>query len=177
MTENESNVCFRSHSYYKLIPELVSAGFRVIVLDFIGFGRSDKLTDWRTYSLELHKSTVEQLLRHLQLLPSQNNPYEGHYYHKKLTLVKRERNNRASLLSFQLYLINVSKLRVSSLKHIVFYFQSKRGLKICFATISVIILSWNCLVWNTKQLALGNLYLSARISLVLIAFGNDYSKS
>ena len=90
------NKClFRSHSYYKLIPELVSAGFRVVVLDFIGFGRSDKLTDWRTYSLELHKSTVEQLLRHLQLMPFQNNPYQGHY-HNKLTLVKGEKSQLCS---------------------------------------------------------------------------------
>ena len=75
----------RSHSFHKLIPELVSAGFRVIVPDFVGFGRSDKLTDWRAYSLELHKATVEQLLRHLNLLPD----YSGHqgYSSTRLTLV------------------------------------------------------------------------------------------
>ncbi len=42
------NICPRSHSFHKLIPELVSSGFRVIVPDFVGFGRSDKLTDWRS---------------------------------------------------------------------------------------------------------------------------------
>jgi pimeloyl-ACP methyl ester carboxylesterase len=66
-----------------LIPELVSSGFRVVVPDFVGFGKSDKLTDWRTYSLELHKSTVEHLLRHLNLLPDSYH----HYHSNNLTLV------------------------------------------------------------------------------------------
>ena len=82
---NDAGFNFRSHSFHKLVPELVSSGYRVLVLDFVGFGRSDKLTDWRAYSLELHKATVEHLLRHLHLLPD----YSGYQSNSKpkLTLV------------------------------------------------------------------------------------------
>ena len=59
---------FWSHSYHRLIPLLVGAGYRVIVPDLIGFGRSDKYVDHRKYSVELHKSSTLQLLDHFQLV-------------------------------------------------------------------------------------------------------------
>ena len=46
----------------------MGAGYRVIVPDLIGFGRSDKYVDHRKYSVELHKSSTLQLLDHLQLV-------------------------------------------------------------------------------------------------------------
>ena len=59
---------FWSHSYHRLIPLLVRAGYRVVVPDLIGFGRSDKFVDHRKYSVELHKSSVHQLLDDLGLV-------------------------------------------------------------------------------------------------------------
>ena len=36
-------------------------GYRVIALDYIGFGRSDKYVDWKAYTLELHKQSIAQV--------------------------------------------------------------------------------------------------------------------
>ena len=38
-----------------------------------GFGKSDKLVDWQSYTLDLHKSSVERLLDHLGLLDNRSN--------------------------------------------------------------------------------------------------------
>ncbi|MEM7084372.1 MAG: haloalkane dehalogenase [Pseudomonadota bacterium] len=43
-----------SYLYRHMIPVLVSAGFRVIAPDLIGFGRSDKPADRRFYTYERH---------------------------------------------------------------------------------------------------------------------------
>lgn len=56
---------FWSQSWRKLIPYLVKNNYRVIAPDFVGFGRSDKLVDWRAYSLSLHEETIVQLMRQL----------------------------------------------------------------------------------------------------------------
>ena len=37
-----------------MIPKLVAAGYRVIVPDFIGFGKSDKFVDMENYNHEFH---------------------------------------------------------------------------------------------------------------------------
>eukprot|EP00877_Chromochloris_zofingiensis_P010531 jgi/Chrzof1/5731/Cz16g13120.t1 len=50
-----------------MVPGLVQAGYRVICLDFIGFGRSDKLIKAERLTPELHVSTLLALMRHLQL--------------------------------------------------------------------------------------------------------------
>jgi haloalkane dehalogenase len=44
-----------------MIPILSAAGYRVIVPDFIGFGRSDKYTSPYNYTHELHRSSVRML--------------------------------------------------------------------------------------------------------------------
>jgi hypothetical protein len=56
-----------SLSYHKLIPYLVKKGYRVIAPDFVGFGRSDKLVDWKAYTLGLQEDSIVQLLQHLNL--------------------------------------------------------------------------------------------------------------
>ena len=58
---------FWSQSYARLIPYLVRNGYRVIAPDFIGYGRSDKLLDWRAYSLGLHEALISQLIQQLEL--------------------------------------------------------------------------------------------------------------
>ena len=68
---------FWSQSYRKLIPYLVKQGYRVIAPDYVGFGRSDKLVDWRAYSLGLHEATLEQLMLALNL-PQKRVTLVGH---------------------------------------------------------------------------------------------------
>jgi haloalkane dehalogenase len=41
-----------SYSYRDMIPILTAAGFRVIVPDLIGFGRSDKPADWEAHTFQ-----------------------------------------------------------------------------------------------------------------------------
>lgn len=43
-----------SYIFRNMIPELVTAGYRVIVPDYIGFGRSDKLPNTDDYSFQNH---------------------------------------------------------------------------------------------------------------------------
>ncbi|XP_047496913.1 haloalkane dehalogenase-like [Penaeus chinensis] len=56
-----------SYLYRKTIPTLLAAGYRVVAIDHIGFGRSDKLTDPEAYTHELHVATVVNAVRDLDL--------------------------------------------------------------------------------------------------------------
>ena len=53
--------------YRKMIGPLAAAGYRVIVPDLIGFGRSDKFTDQSRYSYSAHVGWLNQLVRQLDL--------------------------------------------------------------------------------------------------------------
>src|SRR5258705_5695182 len=53
--------------YRKLIGPLEAAGFRVIVPDLIGFGRSDKPTDPTAYSYSQHVAWLTRLVEALDL--------------------------------------------------------------------------------------------------------------
>jgi haloalkane dehalogenase len=53
--------------YRKMIPVFERAGFRVVVPDLIGFGRSDKPTDPTAYTYSNHVGWVSALLKHLDL--------------------------------------------------------------------------------------------------------------
>lgn len=55
-----------SFLYRKMIP-LLSAGHRVLAMDFAGFGRSDKLPDQADYSFQLHRDVLAGFLRELGL--------------------------------------------------------------------------------------------------------------
>jgi haloalkane dehalogenase len=55
-----------SYLYRKLMP-ILSARHRVIALDFIGFGRSDKLADKADYSFQLHQDTLTGFVQALAL--------------------------------------------------------------------------------------------------------------
>ena len=55
-----------SYLYRKMIP-LLSASHRVVAMDFIGFGRSDKPSERADYSFKLHHDTVAGLLQSLDL--------------------------------------------------------------------------------------------------------------
>jgi len=54
MTTQRFTLTSRSFLYRKMIPRLVTAGYRVIVPDFIGFGKSDKYVDPENYNHEFH---------------------------------------------------------------------------------------------------------------------------
>lgn len=58
-------VPFSSHSFHRIIPYFVKQGYSVVAPDLIGFGKSEKYIDWKAYDLELHKSTILQLLHHI----------------------------------------------------------------------------------------------------------------
>jgi pimeloyl-ACP methyl ester carboxylesterase len=49
------------------VPPLVDAGFRVIIPDHLGFGRSDKPADPSLYRIQRHAARLEQFLESLNL--------------------------------------------------------------------------------------------------------------
>lgn len=55
-----------SYLYRQMIP-LLAARHRVLAMDFIGFGRSDKYADREAYSFEMHRATVASFIEQLDL--------------------------------------------------------------------------------------------------------------
>lgn len=55
-----------SFLYRKMIPPL-SEGHRVMAMDFIGFGRSDKFRNAEDYSFQMHKDTLKAFIENLDL--------------------------------------------------------------------------------------------------------------
>jgi haloalkane dehalogenase len=69
--QGETIVCLHgeptwSYLYRKMIP-ILAANHRVIAMDFIGFGRSDKLSDTGDYSFHLHRDTFAGFIQALAL--------------------------------------------------------------------------------------------------------------
>ena len=56
-----------SYLYRKMIPILTEAGYRCIVPDLIGFGRSDKPTSMDTHSYKFHVDAMTKLVQALEL--------------------------------------------------------------------------------------------------------------
>lgn len=56
-----------SYLYRKMIPIIVAAGYRVIVPDLIGFGRSDKPSHRSDYTYQRHVDWIRELLIQLKL--------------------------------------------------------------------------------------------------------------
>ena len=50
-----------SYLYRKMIP-ILSKNHRVLALDFVGFGRSDKFTESSEYSFQMHHDTIIHFL-------------------------------------------------------------------------------------------------------------------
>jgi haloalkane dehalogenase len=55
-----------AYLYRKMIPVLAER-HRVIAMDFIGFGRSDKFREREAYSFEMHRSTLASFIEQLEL--------------------------------------------------------------------------------------------------------------
>ena len=53
--------------YRKMIPVFLTAGARVIVPDWLGFGRSDKPVDDRVYTFHFHRNMMLALIERLDL--------------------------------------------------------------------------------------------------------------
>lgn len=56
-----------SYLYRKMIPVLVDGGYRVIAMDHVGMGRSDKPIDIRSYSYLGHSDRLERFIEALDL--------------------------------------------------------------------------------------------------------------
>ena len=55
-----------SYLYRKMIP-ILSSQHRVLAMDFVGFGRSDKFTERSEYSFQMHHDTIINFIRALEL--------------------------------------------------------------------------------------------------------------
>jgi pimeloyl-ACP methyl ester carboxylesterase len=55
------------HMYDQLAPEMASRGFRVITIDLLGHGASDKPPDMRAYSMPCFGDQLAALVEHLEL--------------------------------------------------------------------------------------------------------------
>ena len=56
-----------SFLYRKMIPHFTATGARVVCPDFFGFGRSDKPTDFATYTFDFHRNHILALVERLDL--------------------------------------------------------------------------------------------------------------
>ena len=56
-----------SYLYRKMIPIFVSAGYRIIAPDFLGFGRSDKPIEDGTYTFDFHRNFLIEFINQLNL--------------------------------------------------------------------------------------------------------------
>lgn len=56
-----------SYLWRKVIPPLVEAGFRCVLQDMPGFGRSDKPTEFDWYTYDLHTDALKSLIEQLDL--------------------------------------------------------------------------------------------------------------
>ena len=56
-----------SYLYRRMLPPLVAAGFRCVVPDHIGFGKSDKVLDDEWYTIERHTRNLDYLIAALDL--------------------------------------------------------------------------------------------------------------
>ena len=59
-----------SYSFRKMIPILTAAGYRVVVPDLIGFGRSDKPADWNEHTFQKHVDWLAATLNALNIKDS-----------------------------------------------------------------------------------------------------------
>jgi pimeloyl-ACP methyl ester carboxylesterase len=55
------------HMYDQLAPEMASRGFRVITVDLLGHGASDKPVDMRAYNMSCFGDQLAALVEHLEL--------------------------------------------------------------------------------------------------------------
>jgi haloalkane dehalogenase len=69
--EGETILCLHgeptwAYLYRKMIP-ILAQHHRVVAMDFIGFGRSDKFSDPIEYTFEMHRNTIASFIKELDL--------------------------------------------------------------------------------------------------------------
>jgi haloalkane dehalogenase len=69
--EGETILCLHgeptwSYLYRKMIP-ILAQEYRMVAMDFIGFGRSDKFAEADDYTFEMHRSTIASFIEALDL--------------------------------------------------------------------------------------------------------------
>lgn len=69
--EGETILCLHgeptwAYLYRKMIP-ILAEQHRVVAMDFIGFGRSDKFSDPEDYTFDMHRSTIASFIQALDL--------------------------------------------------------------------------------------------------------------
>lgn len=69
--EGEAILCLHgeptwAYLYRKMIP-ILARHHRVVAMDFIGFGRSDKFSDPEEYTFEMHRSTIVSFIQTVDL--------------------------------------------------------------------------------------------------------------
>jgi haloalkane dehalogenase len=52
---------------YRKMIKIMSVNHRVVAMDFIGFGKSDKFTEREAYTVQMHKETLKDFIRALNL--------------------------------------------------------------------------------------------------------------
>ncbi len=78
-----------SYSFRKMIPLLTAAGFRVVVPDLVGFGRSDKPADWEQHTFQKHVEWLDSTLKALDINNSTGFLFDwGGYFGLRLAAVQ-----------------------------------------------------------------------------------------
>jgi len=86
------------YSYREMIPLFVNAGYRVIVPDLIGFGRSDKPADWEQHTFAKHVAWLDATLEALDISGATGFLFDwGGYFGLRVAVDKPERFARLVL--------------------------------------------------------------------------------
>ena len=56
-----------SYLYRKMIPIFLKAGYRIVALDYFGFGRSDKPIEDEVYTFDFHRNSLIEFIKLLDL--------------------------------------------------------------------------------------------------------------
>jgi haloalkane dehalogenase len=89
-----------SYSYRKMIPLFTAAGFRVIVPDLIGFGRSDKPADWEAHTFQKQVDWLDATLKALEIKNANGFLFDwGGYFGLRLAAEQPELFSRLILVT------------------------------------------------------------------------------
>jgi haloalkane dehalogenase len=89
-----------SYSYRNMIPPLTAAGYRVIVPDLIGFGRSDKPADWEAHTFQRHVDWLAATLEALNINGATGFLFDwGGYFGLPVAVAEPDRFSRLVLVT------------------------------------------------------------------------------
>jgi haloalkane dehalogenase len=89
-----------SYSFRKMIPIMTAAGYRVVVPDLIGFGRSDKPADWEAHTFQKQVDWLDDTLKELKIYNSNAFLFDwGGYFALRLLADDSERFSRIALVT------------------------------------------------------------------------------